>query len=281
MKFGSKTHQKGSALLGPILSVCTCAPWLLACESQVIVDDGTQPGEEGECTSCQEELPPYEGTGECAVGDEEVRAEYERWARSPNLLGNLPPGAWEGTIAGTSALLRVGTDFSVSLLVGTPSPMDAEIGPFCQGSAVPYECGAMFSEGGVYPIHGAEWAPGELSFSLKRTMIYDEWCKLQSPTTEGWGSECNFGPYANVAINQTSPGVCSTGEDGEEMEPMDCGRLQLLLYGPVCVCASDGCFVDLQADEDAFPISLQTSDAGSTFEGEGPDGQAMLFTRVD
>lgn len=164
--------------------------------------------------------------------------------------------------------------------MGTPISLDADVGPFCEGEAVPYECGGLFSEGGVYPIHGAEWPAGELSFSLRSTMIYDEWCQLQVPTSEGWDPPCQFGPEANLSIHQDPPGVCTIGEAGE---PIDCARLHLVSYAPVCTCASDGCFAQhhYEGEEETVIISLETSDDGVTFEGEGPNGEPMEFARVD
>lgn len=94
----------------------------------------------------------------------------------------------------------------------------------------------------------------EASFSSFE--VFAQWCALQTPIL--WGED-TYGCLPNCG-SSSGPSGCQL-MDCDQGGPVDCVKLELCGFAPICMCEADGCTIP----EGALPLDLHL--AGDSLEG--------------
>ncbi len=232
-----------------------------------------------------EDLPAYEGQGECAAEDETTHSPYEEWRRRPNDFGALAGTEWEGYLeAGPTMRLIIEKGGVAAVRIGdgdlVPPPEDPNAGYLC--AAGDSGCNLQFQEGALYPVHGATLTGKRLLVPLVWNSPWEAFCALQTPhnwSSTGWPA-CSFHPHENLD-NITGRDYCALGD-----EEVDCAWWTLVesFQAGVCRCASDACFPQVLGDFDSSQnplLDLSLSSDKRSLIGSVNGTQGVNLVRVD
>lgn len=119
--------------------------------------------------------------------------------------------------------------------------------------------------GFVYSARNASLTGRRLQFDIVYDELWARWCELQTPVADDDDAgvyRCirNWGSYVSEDLcTQTNP-------ETQEMVTVNCRRLDLCLYSPVCSCTADGC-MSADARGEHFDLVIDVPHADGSYAG--------------